>query len=316
MATLQLTNAEIVRAVLMEMGLGREGQMDVSTEADVRAILRDGLRRAYFPTIGDSYAYQWRWLEKHASFNVPAHFTTGTIAVASGTITFTGAGTLPTWIEDGFISVDGHILFITDNPTASTATTSNTQLTVTAGAEYTLFRYRYDLPSDFSEWLGGVVYANGTESRMLAGSDESEIRLRYAIGQGLNSRTSHYALTSAPAADEMRMLVWPVPEPDAFIQGVYLSTPDDNLPADLNTPGVLVQVQPIYANVFMYAILAEAEKYAGHPGGINEQRYQAALTRAIAHDKAVGGSYDFSRPLSHPHGAGRVLPTDFSAAEL
>src|SRR5262249_13224007 len=129
--------------------------------------------------------------------------------------------------------------------------------------------------------------------------------------------TTHYALTTAPNADELRMMLWPVPAPDAHIEGVYLSIPDDNLPDDLADPGDdadIVQVKPIYAEVFIEAILAAAESYFGDTAGIHEQRYQAALIRAIAHDKALGGAYDFSQPIRDPRACGNVLPIDFSGA--
>lgn len=312
MAALSLTNAEIVRAVLQEMGYGRDpADMDAATEADVRHIIRAGLKRFYFPTVGE-YAYQWRWREKHQAVSAVATQATGTLAVAAGTATLTD-GTWPADLTDYFIRVSGHVLFVTARTSDTTATLSNTQLAVDAGAEYEASRFRYSLPADFAEWLGGVVYADGNENRLLAGSSEAEIRLRYAVGQGRNSQTTHYAITSAPNADALRILFWPVPEPDAFIQGVYLSVPEDNLPASLLAPGVTVQVAPVYAECVMEAILAAAEAYHGDTVGLHEARFQAALGAAIAHDKAVGGSYDFSHRTSDPRRHGNVLPIDFSS---
>lgn len=315
MARLSLSNPEIVRAVLQTAGMGRDAQyMDPATEADVREIIRAGLRCAYFPVVGE-YAYQWRWLEKKAPFSIVPIYETGTIGVAGGTITLT-SGTLPDWAADGFISVDGHVLFVTARIADHTATTNNTQLVVNSGASYKLYRYRYPLPDDFSEWIGGVIYANGTDSRTLSKSTESEICLRYAIGQGQNSRTTHYDVTWTPDADAAHILFWPIPAPEAFIQGVYLSQPDDNLPDDLTDPGSVIQVAPIYADVFIEAILAAAEAYNADTEGIHAKRYQAALVRAIAHDKAAGGSYDFSRTIRDPYGCGQVLPIDFTDALL
>lgn len=326
MAIFSLTNAEIVRSVLMTAAIGRNaGDMDPATEADVRAIIRAGLRRANFPVVND-YAYQWRWLEKHHPLSIDPLYETGTIAVSGGTITGTGT-VFPSWAADGFVAVAGHVLYVDERTSNTVLTTTNTALTVAAGAEFTLYRYRYPLPTDFAEWLGGVVYADGTQSRILADASEPEIRLRYAIGQGLGGQspvpgwyrgTTHHAITSTPAAAGLFIVLWPVPEPDAFIQGVYLSTPDDNLPADLTVPGVVAQVRPIYSEVFLEAILAAAESYAGDKAGIHEQRFQTALQQAIAHDKASGGAYDFSRSLSDRrrwgHGCGWALPIDFTDA--
>lgn len=318
MASLSLSNPEIVRAILQTAGMGRDAQfMDPATEADVRTIIRAGLRCAYFPIVGE-YAYQWRWLEKKASFPIVAVYETGMIGVSGGTITLT-AGMFPAWAADGFISVDGHVLFVTaldDDTPATVATTTNTQLSVIPGTAFKLYRYRYPLPADFSEWIGGVVYADGTNSRTLSKSSEAEIALRYAVGQGTNSRTTHYDITWTPDADAAHIILWPVPAPDAFIRGIYLSQPDDNLPDDLTDPGSVVQVTPIYADVFIEAILAAAEAYNGDTEGVHAKRYQGALMRAIAHDKAAGGAYDFSRPVSSPYGCGQVLPIDFTDALL
>lgn len=306
MAVLSLNNSEIVRAILQVMGAGRNsGDMDTATEADVRNIIRDGLRRFYFPTVGE-FVYQWRWREKHHPIPIDAKFTTGTIAVAAGTITLTG-GIWPAWLADGFVIVSGHVLFVTVRNSDTVLTTSNSALAVTAGAKYEAFRYRYALPSDFAEWLGGVVYADGSDSWTLAGTSEAELRLRYAVQQKTNDRTTHYAIASTHAADAMRISFWPVPQPNAFIQGVYLSVPDDNLPADLKTPGVTVQVPPLYAKAAVEAILAEAENYMTKLDGQHESRFQEALQQAIAHDKAVGGAYDFDRPID-PDFRGLGLP--------
>ena len=322
MASFSLNNSEVVRLVLQITGLGRDPSvMDAPTEADVRAVIRSGLRRFLWPIVENSdSAYQWRWLEKFHAIPAEAKFDDGTVAVSAGTVTLTG-GTWPSDLTNYFILVDGHTLFVTERLGDTTATVSHTQLTVAAATEYEAFKYRYDLPSDFGEWLGGVLYTDATsstsrDSRFLAGSDESEIRLRYAVGQGQNTKTTHYAITSTPEGDGFSIVLWPVPEPDAFIQGVYLRTPDDNLPADLTTPGVVVQVAPIYAEAALEAILSAAEEYNHETQGIHGLRFESALKRAILHDKAIGGDYDFSQPIRDRRGHGEVLPIDFTDALL
>lgn len=313
MASLSLKTSEIVRAVLQTIGAGRlASRMDASTEADVRAIIRDGLRRFFFPMVGE-YVYQWRWLEKHCPIPVNDKYDTGTIAVAAGVVTLTG-GTFPTWATNGFIRVSNHVLFITTRTDGTHLVTSNTALTVVAGTEYEMYCFRYALPSDFAEWLGGVVYSDGTDVRQLVTGEESEFRLRYAVGQGTNDQTTHYALSSTDQADAMRISFWPVPQPDAFIQGVYLSTPDDQLPddlADMDDPdAALVQVLPMYAKAVTEAILAEAENYLGRTHGEHETRFNIALQTAIAHDKALGGAYDFSRQVDPDYRGMGPPPTE------
>ncbi len=304
MATFSLDNSEVVGAVLIVMGVGRDAsKMDSSTESDVRAILRAGLRKFLFPLIGD-HVHQWSFLTKFHPISADTTFKTGTIAVSAGVVTLTG-GIWPAAIKDYFIDVGGEVLYVTARTSDTLLAVSHTNLSVTAGATYEAFRFRYDLPTDFAEWQGGLVYQNGSDHWPLSGASESELRLRYAVGQGLSSRTTHYAITSAPDADaelaetpaatSQQIVFWPVPEPDAFMQGIYLIAPDDKLPADLKTPGVVVQVPPLYSEAALEAILSSAEEYNDDTQGVHALKFQTALAATILHDKASGAEFDFSR---------------------
>jgi len=305
MASLQLDNAELVRATLQVMGLDRDaGELDESTEADLRRVLRSGLNRFYHPTVGEM-TYQWRFLEKHHPIPCEDSFDDGTIAVSAGTVTLTG-GTWPTDLTNYFIVADGHVLFVTERTSGTLAEVSNTQVTIAAGETYDAYKYRYALPSDFGEWIGRVVYQNGTRVKRLLSSSESEIRMRYAIGTGLTGDTTHYDVTSTPDADSQTIVLFPIPEVGAFIQGVYLSIPDDNLPSDLTTPGSTVQVGPKYSEALLEAIFTAAEEYNDITGGTHAQRFEIALARAIAHDKVVGAAYDFSNEIQDTRGLGQV----------
>jgi hypothetical protein len=113
-----------------------------------------------------------------------------------------------------------------------------------------------------------------------------------------------------PDADEYRILFWPVAEPEAFIQGTYLSVPEDNLPASLNVPGSTIQCPPMYAQAAVESILAAAEASVG-VAGPHDERFQVALRNAIQHDAATGGAYDFSKPVRKGYGIGEILPIQF-----
>ena len=307
------------------MGVGRTaGNMDASTESDVRAIIRSGLRKFLYPLIGDR-VHQWSFLSKHLPLSADAVFSEGTIEVAAGVVTLTG-DVWPAKITDYFIDVGGNVLYVTARTSDTLLVVSHTNLTVAALSTYNAYRFRYDLPSDFAEFQGGLVYQNGSDHWMLSGSSESELRLRYSVGQGLTSRTTHYAITSAPDADaeiaetpalpSHQIVFWPVPEPDAFIQGVYLIAPDDKLPADLTTPGVVVQVPPLYSEAALEAILSSAEEYNDDTQGVHAAKFQSALAAAILHDKASGAEFDFSRRVGEGIFIPEATSIDFSSALL
>lgn len=320
MATFSLTNDEVVRAVLQVMGRGRSASgMDSATEADVRAVIRSGIRRFLFPEIQGA-PYQWRWLEKHHAIPAVDTISTGTVTVSGGVVTLVG-DTWPADITSYFLRVDGHILFVTERTDDTNVVISHTQFSADAGSSYEGFKYLYDLPSDFGEWLGGVVYSNGDATtsiglaeggRFLVDSSEDELRLRYAIGQGTDKATTHFSITSTPEADEFRLMLWPVPEPDAFIQGTYLSIPDDNLPDDLTTPGSTVQVPSMYAEAALESILGAAEEYNDDVAGVHATRAERALQSAIRHDSTIGGAYDFSHRTVRPMDYTEPTSIDFS----
>lgn len=328
MANLELQNDEIVPLILMTMGLNRTAsKMSTETEADVRRVMREGLRRFLFPVRpGTGSVYQWRWREKHHTIPAEAIYETGTVEVASGTITLTG-GTWPTDATNYFVAVSGHALFISSRDSSTELTTTHSQLTVASGTSYKAYKYRYVLPSDFGEWLGGLVYADGSESKRVVKSSEHELRLRYAIGHGTNAvsnnnaRTSHYAITHTPDPDATEVanvtsvpsiMFWPVPLPDTLLLGVYLSIPDDNLPADLATPGSTVQVSPIYASAVLESMLAVAEEYDNQENGVHAQEFQRLLNAAIEHDAQTGGAYDFSRQIEVGRKYGDVENINFA----
>jgi len=304
-ANLQLSNSEIVRNVLMESGLGRDITSfvnDPATAEDVRNIIRSGLRRAFLP-IDNGVPYRWRFLRKHAPFSIVPVYSTGTLTKTSGSgnVTLAG-GTWPAYAIDMFIRVNGHVLFINTRTSDSVVIVENTQIAVTAGTAFEAFRYRYPMPTDFAEWDGGVVYSISSgetttaSSHFLAEADEADLRMRYHIGWNEDSETKHFAVSATYEGDGgFNIMFWPVPEPDAHIQGVYHSIPVDNLPADMTAPGSdVVQVPPMYAEAFMEAILAAAEAYNHNAMDVHEQRFQAAIAAAIAHDRAAAGAFDFS----------------------
>lgn len=316
---LEISNDELVRAVLVTAGLGRTvGNIDDATEADLRDILRSGLREARYPLFKGE-AYHWRDMIRYHSISFTALYDTGTISISGGTVTLTD-GTFPSWAADGLINVGGNVVFVTSRDGDAQVTISHTELSATDSA-YTLYRYRYDLPSDFSKWEGDLVYSNAQDYWPLSEANEGDIRLRYAINYNYNYRTSHYAITAAGSdstdlVGTSKIMFWPIPQPDGFAQGNYVIDFEDSLPADLRTPGSeVIQCRSYMAEAFKESILAAAERYQNDTEGIHAKQFQAVLESAIRHDKARNPGVDFSRDLRRIRGT-RPLPTsiDFSGA--
>jgi hypothetical protein len=316
---LELSNDELVRQALVVSGLGRSiANVDDATEADVRGIIRSGLRKARYPLFAGQ-SYHWRDMLRYHPISFTALYNTGTVSISGGTVTLTG-GTFPTWAADGFMNVGGNIVFVTVRDSGTQVTISHTELSAT-DSEYTMYRYRYDLPADFSKWDGDVIYSNAQDYWSLSEADEGDLRLRYAINYVYNYRTSHYAITSAGSAPTdlkgtAKIMFWPIPQPDGFCQGSYVIDFEDNLPADLRVPGSeVIQCRAYVAEAFMEAVLSAAEEYNNDTEGVHSKKFQEALQTAIRHDKARNPGTDFSRDLRRIRGT-RPLPTsiDFTNA--
>lgn len=304
-ASLSLSNQELTRATLMVMGYNRDvAELDEAMEADLRAVIRAGLRR-FFTPIDNGVQYQWRFLQRHASVSAEAKYSTGTIEVTGGTVTLSG-GTWPTDVTNWFIKVAGHTLFPTVRDSGTVLTIAHDQLAVAAGTSYEASKFRYALPSDFSEWIGRVVYQSDggsvdaltNDARYLKHASEADLMLRYSVGYenvGV-AETTHYAVTYVPSGTP-QISFWPVPLPDAFVHGTYLSEPEDQLAADLRSPGEtpVVQVAAKYAEAVLECVLAAAESYNDDGEGIHEKRAQLALASAIAHDRASTGFIEFDK---------------------
>jgi hypothetical protein len=65
-------------------------------------------------------------------------YATGTIAIAAGVVTFTGA-TVPAWAKDGVLEVGTAIYTINTRDSGTQVTLDDTSVTVAAGAAYVLF---------------------------------------------------------------------------------------------------------------------------------------------------------------------------------
>lgn len=304
MATsLRLTTDEILKAIAPIAGLYRDpSQWDASDLADVREIIRSGLRRFFNPPPVEGLIHQWRFLEKKFNASYVAPYTTGTLAVAAGVATLSG-GTFPTWAADGVIRVNGRTLFVTTRTDGNNCVVNNDGLTVTAGTTYTLTRYRYPLPADFAEFIGGVAYIHPTYDRMLRGVMDTEITLRYAANFQ-TGQTRMYAVLPGSGDDvtPWNVMFWPTFDPDASVMSTYRANPTDNLDAsDIRTGSTtVVQIDAVHAETLLAAIQSACEEYYQQAAGIHNARYLTLLAASVAHDRQSQGVVDFSGGNDQP----------------
>jgi len=301
MASLQLTNSEVNRAVAMVLGIDRDSDNWTTIEQDdTRAVIRAGLRKFFNPITPDGSVHQWRFLERQFTAGSEATYETGTITVVDGVVT--GAGTtFPSWAADGIMRIGSETYYVDTRDSDTQLTLFQTSLDAAALTTYELHRWRYPMPADFSEFIDGLVYSNGSTSQLLQNSNEHEIRLRQAT-TFLTGNTQMFALYYGNVAANLTtqrwyLSVWPIFDQGAFITGTYRAMPTDLLNADITADGTVVQVDAVHAETLLAAIMAAAEEYMNdETGGSHAQRYRARLTASINHDRNSKGPVSFSVP--------------------
>jgi hypothetical protein len=301
MASLNLSNQEILQAIATVAGISRELDWDDSTKQDVWTIIRSGLRR-FYSADGE---HQWSFMERkfYAAYSAP--YSTGTVAVTGGVVTLSG-GTWPTWAKDGVLVTGGTTLFITDREdNTHLSALSNTGVVVTAGSSYVIYRWRYPLPDDFGEFLDRVSYNHPTYGRLLRSTTEAEIRLRW-VATFQTGQTCMYAIVpgnTSVAVDDggdpsrWYFHFWPTFDANAAVAAEYRAVPLDQITSatDLLTDAdTIIQADAVHAETMLAAILAATEEFYNDQPGVHSARYASALQTSIMLDRRSQGRRDFS----------------------
>lgn len=293
MANLNLTNSEILRAIGMVTGYNRApGQWEPEMLEDARAIIRGGLRSFFHPLP----SHQWRFLERRKVLSGETTYDTGTVTIVDGTVTL-ATGTWPSWAGDGVLRIGDKTLFIQSRTSDSVVVLQVDSIDADAGTTYTLHRWRYAMPSDFGEIIGGCVYNLGNESRPMQGGDEGELRLRHAMNFQVGAdcyraRYARFTETNATTdTNDHYVGVWPIFDAEGFAQFTYRSEPLDKLDdSDLTAAGTTIQIDATHAETLLSAIKASAEQtYNRVTDGPFTQQFDKRLAASIEHDRRSGG---------------------------
>lgn len=299
-ASLSLNTDEILRAVAAVVGISRTpSSWDDTTEEDVRQIIRNGIRQFFHPPIipGEGTSWQWRFLEKRFVGPAQDSYSTGTITVSGGTATLAG-GTWPSWAGDGVLRADGHVMFVESRDSDSELTIENDAREIGAGTDFELHRWRFDLPDDFGDWLSGLVYSDGTSTKMLRNGSEREVRIHYET-MWRTGETLMFAIVPPQANTDGsgvgsvgrgHIVFYPTMDSETHITGPYRAVPEDNLDAtDLTVGGSVVQVDSVHAQTLLESILAAAEDFYNIKPSVHRDKFLERLATSIKHDRHIRG---------------------------
>ena len=156
MASLGITNTEIKANMATILAVSRDpNEWDADTIADADRFIREGRRRLFD-------AHDWYFLKKDETFVTVVPVDTGTVTATAGLVTVAAGPTLPTDLATNYLfspTTAGGLYGIASQA-GVTFTLNDTSLTIAVAEDYNLYKYRYDMPSNFAAWLDPIRIEN------------------------------------------------------------------------------------------------------------------------------------------------------------
>lgn len=296
--SLQITYAELRE----ELGIYLSGNRTVgswsSTQtSDVSHILRSGLRKAYYPpSLGPGQpAHQWSFLRPWDTITTNEPYSSGTITVANGVVTLSvGGQPWPSWAAGGFIAYGGKYYEVSTRD-------SNSQLTLvdvssdndaSSGTTYTLYQYRFTLPSDFESLDGPMYYSpdQSTDNVPLTRRSDTYLRMLYQDSDTdtFTSEPKFFAIypgspSATTAAQVWYMIIWPFPRLVFHLKYRYHVQMFDLDGTNTTPPGGAQ-----HSEMILEAVLSEAElKLNDGVGGEHTAKWKELLAASIMLDREI-----------------------------
>jgi hypothetical protein len=295
MAVLSADFESLTRAIGMVAGWGTPGTNMANWDATDQERANDILDAAINtvctppPDRPGGPSHRWTWLYPLATLSTVAAYSTGTVTIVNGTVELAD-GTWPSWAAAGVIIVEGTTYTVatrTDDDTLVLDDTSDAA-DADAGTSYELARPAYDLPDDFGEMDGPLVYSPGTG----IWSHQNRRAVQIVDIQQIQRRRQFYDTTLQPW--------WAAIVPKTFVTGtgqrweirfypladaVYTLGYQYRVnPSSLATTGFPPGGQP-HAETFRAAVQAETEMAIKDiHDGPHRARFRDRLAASIAQD--------------------------------
>lgn len=289
-STLSLALDALKQEVGHYFGYGRTID-DWSTDqaADIDAAIAKGQRQFYFPpaVAPGERPHRWSFMTPIDTITTIATYSTGTVAVVSGTATISD-GTWPSWAKThGTLTID------TTEYTISSRD-SDTELTVvgddvSAGESFTLEHSGdYDLPDDFGDIRGQLTFATQTVYPAITIIGEGRIR---ALRQQVEVRSRPVFAAIRPKESDLtsgqRFEILFEPIPDA----VYvLSYRKSILPDALTSSGskTIPLGSMMHTETLRASCVAAAEEQSLDKKGSKWTDFMERLQASVAYDQEQG----------------------------
>ncbi|WDI44774.1 hypothetical protein [Bremerella sp. P1] len=250
----------------------------------VNDCITEGLRLFYHPQPINGLAHEWSFLKPAAILETTAPYTTGTVTVSSGVVTL-DSGTFPSWAANGIIEIASNGTYYVDTRDGDTQITlEDTSVTEATSRTFSLYRYSYDLESDFGALCSKITLRSSayTANGYIESRGEHQIR-NWLSGTIESGKPRYYALRPASfnvnVGTRWEMLFYPMP--DAAYKLAYVYKID---PGQLSESAPYPAGGAVHASTIRAACLAAADLKENQYKGELWQTFMERLQSSIALD--------------------------------
>lgn len=217
-----MTLQDAVQRLLLEFSLPDD-------QARGRQLARLAASDAYSDVIAATS--RWTWYDRTFILHCNAPYSTGTIAYyhTGGTyerqLTLSG-GTWPTWSIDGTVVIDDKYYEVEQRISDTIITLRELacpSADVTSGTEYSLDRYRFDLPDDFASVVEAWDVNNDCNLPITPGAPTSN--LSFFIGRSPGQPQFGTVVASGGSVGRLKFLLSPPPSEAIQINIAYVARP-------------------------------------------------------------------------------------------
>jgi hypothetical protein len=271
-------------AIADYLGMGRntEGTGTSWSDTDayrLDAIIKSALAKVYYPNGG----HIWSWLRPTSTLTTTAPYDTGTVTIVDGVVTLSG-GTFPSWSAQGEIAISSGVYTVSTRDSNTQVTLTDVTVDASAGTDYTLRRYLYDLPTDFSGFEGQLTYAASQSVIYPPIENVSDSTLRRHRQQWDETDRPRYVAIRPKTLDTTLGQRWQAaffPAPDAAYVLEYRYRVEPQMLSDAypNPYG-----GPDIGELILEMCLAVAEQRYRDERGLHTQEAEIRLAAAIEHD--------------------------------
>lgn len=264
------------------------GSWSTAQGNQIQACLDGGLRMFYTPPPlpGEKHAHEWTFMKLKLTLTTTAPYVTGTVSAASGVVTFSDTGNVPSWAADGVLIVNAVAYDVDTRDDGSTVTLVDTSVTIASGTSFELAREYYTMSDDFGGIEGPLYYRNEEQTLFIEIPVTSMANIRDRMSAGGGNWTGEplmvaFEATGGTTGQRYRLYPWPLADDEYYIEGQYHAY-QDTLASDEYPLGGEAHSQTILA-----ACLAYAEQFYNGGRGVMYAEFIDKLRASVSFDRVA-----------------------------